>query len=185
MAMHGDYIEQAIWRASTVGAAPLDKFNGIFRVANQDAAVLDVAAPAVLSAANIIGELLKVYNTVPAAVRYKSEFKIFMPQDAWEFYGTASYNQTNKGIDETMAPGTTYRGKTLVPLPGIPTDKMLAAVSNNSQLSNIHVAIHASEDLSTLQVERLQNNSELFFFKMLCKGGTGFGWGGEITAYNA
>ena len=185
LAMHGDFLENATWQGDTGGAAPYDKFDGIFATAAADATVIDVAAPVALTAVNIIGEFQRLYDAAPATVRYSGDSKIFVPQDAWELYGSASYAQTNKGVDETQAPPTTFRGKQVVALPGLPSDKMLMAISNNSRNSNMHLAVHMADDMSTLQVERKQANSELYFFKMLCKAGVGFSLGQEITAYNA
>lgn len=187
LAEASDELELNIWRGDTAGAAPVNIFDGIFKKAAADAAVVDVSTPVALTAVNIIGELARLYAAIPAAVKFGPRPpKIFMSYADWQHYGDAWKALTYKGGDVVDVAPARYNGLEIVPLPGVPKDKMLAAIAQADRRSDLHLIIPDAEtNLTTVQVERKLNYSDLYFMKMTFRAGVVFRWSKQITAYNA
>ncbi len=177
------YIGQAIWQGDiAAGTPPLDKFDGLRVKAAADATVVDVVGTT-LTAANIFAELQKVYDASRVEARRHPDYKIFIPDSAFELYTNALRDLTNKSIDPTEEAPKLFRGKTLVNLVGMPDDTMTATVSNDDRSSNIHLGVGAIEDQNTLQIEKLQANSEKWFIKMLMDMDTQIMFGEDYVDY--
>jgi hypothetical protein len=187
LAEASDELELNIWRGDTAGSAPVNVFDGIFKKAAADAAVVDVSTPVTLTDANIIGELARLYAVIPAAVKFGPRPpKIFVSYADWQLYGDAYKALTYKGGDVVDVAPKAYNGLEIVPLPGVPKNKMLAAIGMADRRSDLHLIIPDAEaNLTTVQVERKLNYSDLYFMKMTFRAGIVFRWSKQITAYNA
>jgi hypothetical protein len=184
--IHGEQLENIIWQGDTaLSSDPLEYFDGIFKVASADASVIDVATPVVLTDANIVGELGRVFDAAPARVKASPDWKIFCSIEDWYLYGTAQRNKANKGSEDWQEPPRLFRGKQLVPTAGVPKDKILACVASADMSSNLHFAIKFRNDFNQIKAGKLAANSEMEFMKMAFKGGVQFSWGEEVVAYNA
>jgi hypothetical protein len=185
--VHSEHLEQIIWNGDTTLAAPNTNrfFDGAFKKAADDANVIDVSSPVVLTAANIVGEILRTYKATPKAVRDHPDFKIFISTDDHELFGDAQAALVNKGINIWEAAPKKFKGKNLVPLPGVPKDKMLSLVASSAITSNFHFAIKFKDDANTVKADVVANDSEEHFVKMAFKAGVLFSFGEEVTAYNA
>lgn len=173
-----------LWQGDTAGSAPNNKFNGFKKVMNGDATVIDVATPVTLTAANIEGELDRLRAVTPAAVWNHPDFSIVGSHATGQLYGEAQKDQTNKGVDFTMAGVNLYWGKRCYFLSGMPDDVLIAGVMNNTRSSNFWVGVEAVGDGDLVKVEPLQANSDLYFIKMTMKAATQIIWGAETVGYN-
>lgn len=187
LVIHSAHIESIIWKGDTaLGGGDTNRFfDGIFKKASADATVIDVATPLVLDETNIVAEILRVYKATPKAVRDHPDYKIFISTEDHEFYGDAQAAKVQKGINDWEGAPRSFKGKNLVPLPGIPKDKMLAGVASANVTSNIHFAMKFRDDATAIKAGPVANNSEMQFVKMAFKAGVVFGWGEELVAYNA
>ena len=72
--------EQNIWKGATATAG---EFDGFVTLATADATVLDVASPASggVTAANVIAELGKVVDLIPASLYGKEDLLLFHSKD--------------------------------------------------------------------------------------------------------
>jgi hypothetical protein len=79
-----------------------------------------------------------------------------------------------------------YGGLPVVPLPGMPNNKMMAAIGYDAAYSDLNLAVPDFDgNTSSVRVERVLPSSEEFFMKMMFKAGVVFRHAGQITAYNA
>lgn len=126
----GQYLEQKIWTGNT-STSPADICNGFYVNLAADGTVVTQTA-ATLSASNIIAELIKVYDKIPATVINSPKMRIFMGVAAAKFYkqaqaavatGSGTYYIGDKAMD--------FLGIPVVICPGMSANHMVAAEYDN------------------------------------------------------
>lgn len=145
---------------------PLHYFDGFITRAAASGDTIVVPSPVTITASNVESKLDLVYKALPIAVRRDPNTKLFISTNTMDLYEEAQYAKTNKGPNVTDNLITRYRGKQLVPTPQWPDDCIFAAKGNNTDESNLWIGVDHEGDETTVKVDRLQNNSELFFFRM-------------------
>ena len=172
------------------GTAPLNILDGFVKTLEGDADVIDVATPVALTTGNIQAKMEETYAASPVAVRRNMNYKILVSPATAEIYRNAVHAQTNKGNDFTQDAPLTYKGKQMVELVGMPDDTIVASHFSAGIDSNLHVAMDWDQDSlamdeSVLLVDRLANNSELYFVRGDFKLGVGVAFGEEVVLYKA
>lgn len=165
------------------GTAPLNKFDGLIVKALADADVVDVAGAAALTSVNIIDKLQDVYDASRIALRRNKDYKIFMSETDHEKYREALVNLSYKSIDPTVAAPLQYHGKQIVVLTDIVENTIFATQSSASRSSNIWLGVRGKVDQTTIKVAEVQNNSDLWFFKMKMAADTQIKWGQDFVLY--
>ena len=74
-----------------------------------------------------------------------------------------------------------FKGKPIVALSGMPADCFFITYGSANRSSNLWLGVDVENDEETVQVEKLQANSELYFFKMLMKADTQIAWGEDVV----
>lgn len=179
----GNYMGKAIIQGDKIGSAPYDKFDGLIVKALADAAVIDVATPLTLTVGNVIGEMTRSLAAVPESIEDHPNLKIFMSKATRKLYRDAIHGETYKGEFVESDNVKSFKGKPIVALSGFPDDRLLITHAAANRTSNLWLGVDVENDADTVQVERLQANSELYFFKMLMKADTAIGWGQETVLY--
>jgi hypothetical protein len=178
------YMGSAILNGKKVGGvAPFNKFNGIIYKAEQNSDVVDIQTPAELTSSNIIEKMRAVYEASRIPVRNSPDYAIVMSVPDHEKYREALVTLTYKSIDETQAAPEIFRGKKLVVLSDMPENTMFATYIGATRKSNIWLGCHGYADYNTIKVDRVQNNSDLWFFKMKMSADTLIKWGQDFVLY--
>jgi len=178
------YMANAILNGDkTTGVAPLNKFNGLITKALADPNVVDVAAPVTLTDANIISKLDAVIQASRIPVRNNKDYKVFMSVPDSEKYRRALEALSFKGIDPTQGAPKTVQGKNIEVLSDLAENTMFATISNPTRSSNIWMGVRGAADFKNIQVEKLQANSDLWFFKMKMAADTYIKWGQDFVLY--
>ena len=130
-------IEQNIWNGN---AASAGEFSGFLSLMTADSDVIDVTATTV-TAANVITELGKVVDAIPAALYGKEDLTIYVPQNVAKAYvralgGFAAAGVGANGLDNkgTMWYGSQdlyFDGIRVSMVNGLPSNKMVVAQSSN------------------------------------------------------
>jgi len=181
---HTKFFNKIIWQGSTALTTIYKYFNGWVTRASASSSTLKPASPTTLSAANIQAEFLKGYALLPEALRYDDDMKYFCSYGTYDFYATSQINQTYKGIDTTQEGVKLFKGKRVIPIADFPADTYIIAKGMPDMGSNLWVGMNSVDDAS-LQLQKKQANSELYFIKMLMKADVNFGWDEEIVYYGA
>lgn len=204
----GEFFEKAMWRSrmaydtdpgapnldpTTVGAAASDAaylyFDGLITKALSDPDTILVPTPVPLTggaSGNIVAKFEQAYQLVPEALLYKYgagglKYMIsYKDQQKYESYLTES---TFKNNDTTEKGINKYKGYDVVPLAGLPENTFFLGRAKPDVDSNIWLGINSTED-NQLQLQRLQNNSELFFVKGLFKMDSQIGFNDQIVVYS-
>lgn len=187
---HDRYMNKAIWNSNTTNPAPsiYRYYDGLIRKAKLATGGTDntnfVSSPTTLSTANIVGELQKGYNLIPAALKYDPNMKIFVNYKTFDLYMQAQQAQSFKGVDFTQMGIARFQGLQVVRINDMPDDTYLIAKGTAGMDSNLWLGMNSVDDAS-LKLEKLQANSELYFIKMLMKVDVQFGWNSETVYYGS
>jgi hypothetical protein len=132
--------EQNIWKGVTANAG---EFDGFVTLATADAAVLDVASPASggVTAANVIAEMGKVVDLIPASLYGKEDLYLYVSQSVARDYVRAlgGFGASGLGANGTNAQGTqwfnngslSFDGVKIFVCNGMANDYMMAAQKSN------------------------------------------------------
>lgn len=205
-----EFFEKATWRSriafdptgdnldpTTVGQAAGDAiyfyFDGLITKLLSDANTIDVSSAAVLVAGtagmgeeNILTAMDRCYKLVPEAILYKygsMGMKFHVSYKTQQIYEEALTTQTFKNNDTTEKGINRYKGYDVVPLAGMPDNTIVVAVSRPDVDSNLWIGVNSTSDENSLQLARLQANSELFFIKGLFKMDTQIGFPDFVVLY--
>lgn len=184
---HAEYLETALWQASTAGAAPYNKWDGFITkaIASSDIIKTAGASYAALTAGNIVSKFDLVNASIPTALKRKPNYKFFVSPATAELYSQAQKNQANKGVDFTSAGVMKYNGYLVIELPGFPDNTIMFAKGTASVDSNLWMGVNSKSDENNLKIAQLQANSELYFIKGLFKVDVQFGWDEEVVFYHS
>jgi len=189
------YLGQAIWHGalSNVGisgtpaggadlgdpALGLDRFNGLlYNILNDkkvnaagDIPIL-AGASDITTTTEVLAALNAVFDLIPKALRGNPNLKIILDWTLFDLYDQALIESNFKHADYTNTNVQRFRGITVVPTHGAPVSTIVAAVASADTSSNLWMGIDYVNDAEVLQVEKLQANSEEYFFKLLLKADT-------------
>lgn len=114
-------------------------------------------------------ELFNMWKTLPPKIRKKAGLKILMDYTTWDKYNQYLSDKTMKYSDNRQENQHLFQGKRIIPMVALPEDTIIIGVFTTGIDSNLWMGIDYANDENVLQIEKLQANSELYFFKMLLK----------------
>lgn len=179
------YMGDAVWNGDLNSSGTTRHFDGIIKRALNDGEVIDIANPVTLTAENIEAEMNRVYKATPKIVRQHPDFKFVMSVESYDLYEEAQYAKPSKGKDVTDEGVKRFRGKTIVALGQFPDNTILATKASATKKSNLWMGVASLADGITINVDRVANNSEEYFMKMILKVDTQLVWGDETVLYKA
>jgi len=174
----GQQVEKSIWQGAAGTSGEFDGFEALLAA---DAAVVDVAAVAGgIDAANIIAEIGKVRDAIPAAVYGQEDTCIFMGTSAFRSYISAQaalgyLNQYHAGVTESN-----FEGIPLKWCPGMSDNKMIAG-----RKSNMFFATDLEGDLTEVKLldQTLVDGSDNVNLVMKFNAGVGYSTSADIVLY--
>lgn len=178
--------ETNIWRGATANAG---EFNGFVTLATADAAVIDVVGTTV-TAANVIAEMGKVVDAIPATLYGKEDLYIYVSQNVARAYVRAlgGFAASGLGANGTNAQGTQWFNNGSLSFDGV---KVFVAngLSNNfmmaAEKSNLYFGTSLLSDLNEVRVIDMSDidGSQNVRVIMRFLAGVQYGIGSEIVLY--
>lgn len=178
-------IETMIWMGSTTytasaapGAANANYvfIDGIIKQCLTPATLALNTTNSGLTSANIIGYMEAMKNSLPVALLSKSDryrgLKFIMSVMDAQKYEDALATTTYKNQDTTERGLNRYKGYDIIVVAGLPEHTMFFAWADNSVNSAFHMPVSSMDNMQ-FDLNRLQNNSTLWFYKILFKFGVG------------
>lgn len=135
--------------------------------------------------ANILAVLRAGKIKVPKPIRKHPNLKIFMSCEDFEIYDEVLTNKPFKGVDYTNMSSERYKGTQIVTLADWPKDVIVWAVTSSGIDSNFWAGVSFGEDEDVIQIDKLTNAGERYFFKMQMKADTNTVFGEDIVLYDA
>lgn len=169
------------------GVAEGQYFDGVLTRIVADAESLKVLNPVALTEANIIDKLKAVIKLVPKALKgasMKKNVKLFMSVEDAEAYDYVLTEKPYKGLDYTNMNPERFKGYQIAPLADWPKDVIVAAYSTSGIDSNFWAGVDFADDGQVIQIDKLTNAGEKYFFKMLMKADTNTVFGEDIVLYD-
>lgn len=200
-------VETGLWEGSTSYQGQyvygdtkfqLQFFDGFMKKFVNDSAVVKISSPLPLTGgASVVATSTNVLEAMDALitsvatnkkammsnVKRFSRLKFIVSVATEQLYQTAlTSGLTFKGLQTTEAGTKPYKGFQVVALAGVPDNTIVFVESLPDTSSNLYVGMNSTED-NDLQLQRLQANSELFFFKGLMKFDVQYGFSDQVFLY--
>lgn len=128
-------------------------------------------------------ELYAMWKATAPKVRKKAGMVILMDYKSWDAYNQYLSDKTAKYNDNRTENEHRFQGKRIIPMVALPDDTIIMGCFTTGLDSNLWMGIDYANDEEVLQVEKLQANSEMYFFKMLIKMDVNIVRPSEITAH--
>lgn len=176
-------------------AGPMKYFNGAIMRMLMNAAVASTSEDAKCGQVNVAGtgtfadgaavekELYAMWQATEPKIRKKAGTIILMDYKSWDAYNQYLSEKTMKYNDNRTENEHRFQGKRIVPMTALPDDTIIMGCFTTGIDSNLWMGIDYANDEEVLQVEKLQANSEMYFFKMLLKMDVNIVRPSEITAH--
>jgi hypothetical protein len=181
--------EQNIWKGATATAG---EFDGFVTLATADATVLDVASPASggVTSANVIAEMGKVVDLIPAALYGKEDLYLYVSQSVARDYVRAlgGFGASGLGANGTNNLGTqwwnngslSFDGIKIFVCNGMANDYMMAAQKSNLFFGTGLLA--DSQEVKLIDLADLDGSQNVRVV-MRFTAGVQYGIGSEIVLY--
>lgn len=118
-------------------------------------------------------------------VRKSKDLKFVMGWDAWNLYDQYLSAKNSKYSENTDENKYRFKGKRVVVVNGMPEHTIFLGKFTNTPDSCLWMGVDYATDQESVKVERLQANSELFFFQMRLKVDVNIVLPSEITLWTA
>lgn len=180
---HNNFLGKALMQSDKTGTKPFAYFDGFITKAKADSKTVLAASPVALTTGNIGQAFQNVLNVAAPGILYDLSLKYFVSYKTAQIWEEAQRTGTYKGVDNTQAGLMRFAGRTVVPIAGMPDNTIMLVKGSADLSSNLWVGMNSTED-ATVQLARLQANSELWFIKMLCKADAQIGFTEEAVLYS-
>ena len=157
-------------------------FNGILTQAAKDPDVIVVPAP---SDTSMIGKLKAVRKAIPKALRENPNLRILMSIDDFDKYDDELTEREAKNASETDVNAQRYKGIKIETLAAWPDGLIVATLCSQGADGNLFAAVNLQDDEDVIQIDKIANASELYFFKMLMKADTNIAFGEETVVLDS
>lgn len=151
-------------------------FNGfVFRMVN-DGDKISVTS----TATTVIGRLCDLYDKIPDSMIDNPDLRIIMSTADARAYNKELIAQTYKGVDYTDISPDRFMGLKIERLSQWPKSLFVATITGMDLNSNLYVGVNLADDPDVIQIDKLTNAGERYFFKILMKADTQIAFGEEV-----
>lgn len=125
-------LEIAVWQGNSTGETyPQSICDGLLKKMDADDSVVTVSdAATAITLSNVIAEITKVYNNIPTEIITNPDLKIYVSDNIYKLYQQAIAAASNEAY-YVGAKEPNFLGIPLHWSPGMPANRMVAAVSQN------------------------------------------------------
>jgi len=162
-------------------------FDGIIKTAlNASTPALQVSSPSAITSSNVITKMEAAKNKMPIALLSKANryerLKFIMSVVDAQKYEEALTTTTYKNNDTTERGLNRYKGYEVVVCAGLPENTFYFCEATTDLESNLQLCVTDMDNLS-FEINRLQNNSTLHFYKAIMKMGVGIAKPSEFVIH--
>jgi hypothetical protein len=171
----------------TYSEAEGDFFDGILTRIVADADVVKIAEPAAITETNILTVFKSVLEALPKVLQKttnRANVKFFTSMPNARMYDYVLTEKPYKGLDYTGMNPERFKGYKIVPLADWPDNVVVAAYATSGMDSNFWAGVDYADDDEVVQIDKLTNAGEKYFFKMLMKADTNIVFGEDIVLYD-
>lgn len=151
-------------------------FNGIVTRMLADKDVVTVST----AETTMIKKLKALKDKIPTVMRSNPGLRILMSIADFDLYDEELTQQPNKGANYTDMNVERYKGIRIVPLSNWPEGLIVATICGMDYDTNLWAGVNLVDDMDVIQIDKLTNAGEKYFFKMLMKADTNIAWGEDV-----
>lgn len=151
-------------------------FNGIVTRMLADKDVVTVST----AETSMIKKLKALKDKIPTVMRSNPGLRILMSIADFDLYDEELTQQPNKGANYTDMNVERYKGIRIVPLSNWPEGLIVATICGMDYDTNLWAGVNLVDDMDVIQIDKLTNAGEKYFFKMLMKADTNIAWGEDV-----
>ena len=151
--------------------------NGILTQAAKDTELIIVST----SKTTMLDKLKAVRKAIPKALRSNPNLRLVMSVDDFDKYDDELTERESKNASETDVNSKRYKGITIETLAAWPDDLIVATLCSPDADGNWFAAVNLQDDQDVIQIDKIANASELYFFKLLMKADTNIAFGEEMV----
>lgn len=155
--------------------------DGILTQAAKDADVVVVDS----AATTMIEKLKAVRASIPKAMRENPNLRLVMSIEDWDKYDDELTERENKNSDETEINRKRFKGITIETVAAWPEGVIVATLCSPDSDGNFFAAVNLQDDEDVIQIDKLSNASELYFFKLLMKADTNIAFGEQFIVLDS
>ncbi len=152
-------------------------FNGIIFRIKEDDDTIDVIS----QKTTMIGRLGDLKKKIPKTMRKNPGLRIIMSINDFDIYDDELTAQPNKGANYTDINVERFKGIKIEPLANWPDGVIIATICGMDYNTNLWAAVNFQDDMDVIQIDKLTNAGERYFFKMLMKADTNIAFGEEVV----
>lgn len=151
-------------------------FNGILYRMEQDGDVKRIST----EATTMIGKLYAVKAAVPETIKEHPNLRYIMSLEDWEQYDQELTEREHKNSDETTLNRKMFKGVKIETLAGWPSGLIIATLCAPDETGNLFAGVNLPSDEDVIQIDKLTNAGERYFFKMKLEIDTNIAFGEEV-----
>ncbi len=121
-----------------------------------------------------------VKDKIPAVMRANPGLRILVSIADFDKYDEELTQQPNKGANYTDMNVERYKGIRIVPMSNWPEGLIVATICGMDYDTNLWAGVNLVDDMDVIQIDKLTNAGEKYFFKMLMKADTNIAWGEDV-----
>lgn len=129
--------------------------------------------------------LYAIWKSCPKNVRKSDKLKFVMGWETWDLYDQYLSDKDVKYTENSDVNRRRFKGKEIVVINGMPESTIFLGKFSTGVDSCLWMAVDYATDEESVKVERLQANSELYFFQMRMKIDVNIVLPSEITVWSA
>lgn len=157
-------------------------FNGILMRVYEDPEVIRVNSP---KDDTMIERLMRVRKATPQVLRNNPNFVYIMSVDDADRYDDELILREGKGVNWTDTSAMRFKGTTIKTVSSWPDGLIIGTVATPTEQSNFWGAVNLQNDFNVIQIDKLTNAGERYFFKMLMTADTNTAFGEEVVMLDA
>lgn len=134
---------------------------------------------------SMIKRMMSVRQTTPEVLRNNPNFKYIMSVNDADQYDNELTQQTAKGANWTDQNAQRFKNTTIIPLAQWPDGVIMGTIATMDLDTNLWGCVNLVDDMEVIQIDKLENAGELYFFKMLMTADTNTAFGEEVVLLDA
>lgn len=132
------------------------------------------------AATTMIGKLYAIKAAVPETIKEHPNLRYLMSLEDWEQYDQELTEREHKNSDETALNRKMFKGVKIETLAGWPNGLIVATLCAPDESGNLFAGVNLPSDEDVIQIDKLTNAGERYFFKMKLEIDTNIAFGEEV-----
>lgn len=156
-------------------------FNGIIHQMAADGNVIIVTT----ADTTMTGKLKAIRKKIPVAIAENPALRLIMSVSDWQTFDDELTAREDKNTSETTVNSKLYKGIKIETLASWPEGLIVCTLCAPDTTGNLFAAVNLQDDEHVIDIDKVNNPGERYYFKMLMKADTNIGFGEECVVLDS